>query len=168
MRYVFTVAALTFVYALVLASFHPWDLLIGAGISIMLLLSFKWIVFETDSDSEPAVITPSFLSRVAGFVPFCLAVIWDMLVGTWKVALVTLHLRPLKNPGIVVVPIGERTPTGVAVWAVATTLSPGSFFVDVDYRQEVVLIHVIDARDPEAIREQHQDFYHRYQRKVFP
>jgi multisubunit Na+/H+ antiporter MnhE subunit len=68
----------------------------------------------------------------------------------------------------VVVPIGERTPTGVAVWALVTGLPPGSFFVEVDREREVALIHVIDARDPEAIREQHQYFYRRYQRKVFP
>jgi multicomponent Na+:H+ antiporter subunit E len=168
MRYVFAVVALTLVYALALASFHPWDLLIGASLSAALLFSFKWIVFETDSDSEPVQSRPSLLRRVIAFAPFCLAVIWDVLVGTWDVALVTLHLRPLKSPGIVAVPIGERTPTGVAVWALATTLSPGSFFVDVDQERGVVLIHVIDARNPEAIREQHQDFYQRYQRKVFP
>ncbi len=168
MRYVFAVVALTLVYALALASFHPWDLLIGAGLSAALTFSFGWIVFEPESESGPTVRRPKLLRRVVAFVPFCLAVIWDVLVGTWDVALVTLHLQPLKNPGIVSVPIGERTPTGVAVWALATSLSPGSYFMDVDYGQEVVLIHVIDARDPEAIREQHQYFYRRYQRKVFP
>jgi multicomponent Na+:H+ antiporter subunit E len=167
-RYALAVLALTLVYALALASFHPWDLLIGASLSAALVFSFGWIVFEPESESGPTVRRPSLLRRVVAFVPFCLAVIWDILVGTWDVALVTLHLRPLKNPGIVVVPIGERSPTGVAVWALATTLSPGSYFVEVDREREVVLIHVIDARDPEAIREQHQDFYRRYQRKVFP
>ncbi len=168
MRYVFAVVALTLVYALALASFHPWDLLIGTGLSTALLFAFRWIVFETDSDSGPAERRPGLLRRAAAFGPFCFTVFWDILVGTWEVALVALHLRPLKSPGIVSVPIGERTPTGVAVWMLTTTLSPGSFFVDVDREQEVVFIHVIDARNPEAIREQHQDFYQRYQRKVFP
>ncbi len=167
-RYVPAVVALTLVYALVLASFHPWDLLIGAGLSAALLFSFKRIVFETDSDSGPTGRRPGLLRRVVAFVPFCLAVFWDILAGTWEVALVTLHLRPLKSPGIVAVPIGDRTPTGVAVWALVTTLPPGSFFVDVDRGRGVALIHVIDARDPEAVREQHRDFYRRYQRKVFP
>ncbi len=168
MRYVFAVVALTLVYALALASFHPWDLLIGVALSAALLSSFKWIVFETDSDPEPVECRPSLLRRVIAFAPFCLAVIWDVLVGTWNVTLVTLHLKPLKSPGIVAVPIGERTSTGVAVWTLVTTLSPGSFFVDIDRKQQVVFIHVIDARYPEAIREQYQDFYQRYQRKVFP
>ncbi len=168
MRYVPAVVALTLVYALALASFHPWDLLIGAGLSATLLFSFKQIVLETDSDSEPTGRRPGLLRRVVAFLPFCLAVFRDILAGTWEVALVALHLRPLKNPGIVAVPIGDRTPTGVAVWALVTGLPPGSFFVDVDRGRGVALIHVLDARDPEAIREQHQDFYRRYQRKVFP
>jgi hypothetical protein len=31
-----------------------------------------------------------------------------------------------------------------------------------------VLIHVLDARDPQAYRDQQEDFYRRYQSKVFP
>ena len=102
------------------------------------------------------------------FVPFALAVFREILVGNWKVTLVTLRLRPLVRPGIVAVPVGDRTPTGVAVWAVVTGLPPGSYFVDVDRERGVVLIHVLDARDPEAYREQQADFYRRYQSKVFP
>jgi multisubunit Na+/H+ antiporter MnhF subunit len=32
----------------------------------------------------------------------------------------------------------------------------------------VVLIHVLEARDPEAFRERQEDFYRLYQSKVFP
>jgi multisubunit Na+/H+ antiporter MnhE subunit len=67
-----------------------------------------------------------------------------------------------------VVPIGDKTPHGVAVWAVITGLTPGTFFVDVDRERGVVLIHVIDASVPEAFRRKQQDFYRRYQRGVFP
>ena len=49
-----------------------------------------------------------------------------------------------------------------------TGLPPGSFFVDVDRERGVVLIHVLDASDPEAFRGQQEDFYRRYQSKVFP
>ena len=168
-RSTLAILALTLVYALALASFHPWDLLIGAVLSTVLLYAFKRIVLETDdSDSEPAGRRSGLLRRVVAFLPFCVAVFRDILAGTWEVALVTLHLRPLKNPGIVAVPIEERTATGVVVWALVTGLPPGSFFVDVDRGRGVALIHVIDARDPKAVREQHRDFYRRYQSKVFP
>ena len=52
--------------------------------------------------------------------------------------------------------------------ALVTGLPPGSFFVDVDRERGVALIHVLDASDPEAFREQQEDFYRQYQSKVFP
>lgn len=162
-RYAASVAALTLVYALALASFHPLDLLFGALLSAALVLISHGFVFGKDPGRAP-----SFFGRVVAFVPFSLVVLRDMIVGTWEVSLVTLGLRPLTEPGIVAVPIGERTPMGVAVWAVVTGLPPGSFFVDVDRERGVALIHVLDSRDPDAFRAEQEDFYRRYQSKVFP
>jgi multisubunit Na+/H+ antiporter MnhE subunit len=168
-RYVAAVVVLTLVYALALGSFHPWDLLFGASLSAALLFASRRFVFGAD-DATLRPVDPglTLLGRVMAFMPFAVAVFREILVGNWEVTLVTLHLRPLVRPGIVAVPIGERTPTGVAVWAVVTGLPPGSFFVDVDRERGVVLIHVLDARDPEAFRRQQEDFYRRYQSKVFP
>ena len=165
-RYVWAVVALTLVYALALGSFHPWDLLIGAGLSAALLLASRRFVFGTAP--RPAGRGLTLLGRVVAFAPFAAAVFREIVVGNWEVTLVTLRLRPLVRPGIVAVPVGDRTPTGVAVWAVVTGLPPGSFFVDVDRERGVVLIHVLDARDPEAFRQRQEDFYRRYQSKVFP
>jgi multicomponent Na+:H+ antiporter subunit E len=166
-RYVAAVVLLTLVYALALASFHPWDLLFGAGLSAALLFASRRFVFGgTAPRSAGRGLT--LLGRVVAFVPFAAVVLREVLVGTWEVTLVTLHLWPLVRPGIVAVPIGDRTPTGVAVWALITGLPPGSFFVDVDGERRVVLIHILDARDPEAYRRQQEDFYRRYQSKVFP
>jgi multicomponent Na+:H+ antiporter subunit E len=169
MRYVAAVVALTLVYALALGSFHPWDLLFGAGLSAALLFTSRRFVFGAEGTyTRPGDRRLTLLGRAVAFVPFAAAVFREILAGTWEVALVTLRLRPLVRPGIVAVPIGERSPTGVAVWAVVTGLPPGSFFTEVDRERGVVLIHVLDAQDPEAYREQQEDFYRRYQSKVFP
>lgn len=161
-RAVFCVALLTLVYALVLASFHPWDLATGAAVSCALFLATRGYLFGDEPDTD------GILGRVAAFAPFAAAVVREVVVGTWEVALVTLHLRPLERPGIVAVPIGERTPTGIAVTALVMTLSPGEFLVEVDWERDVMLMHVIDAGDPEKVRAAHERFYERYQRKVFP
>ncbi len=161
-RLLFPTALLTLVYALVLASFQPWDLAIGAALSGAILLLFRRAIF-TGRPAEPGLLRP-----IAAFVPFTGAILRDIAVGTWQVVLVVLHLRPLVRPGIVALPLGERTPAGVAVSALATTLSPGSYLVDVDWRRGVMLLHVLDARDPDAVRAAHQHFYDRYQRHVFP
>ncbi len=167
-RYVAAVVALTLIYALALASFHPWDLLIGAGLSAALLFASRRLVSGAAPGQRNAGRGPNLLGRVVAFVPFSVAILREVVVGTWEVALVTLHLRPLVQPGIVAVPIGERSPTGMMVWALTTGLPPGSYFVDVDRGRGVVLIHILDARDPDAFREQQQEFYRRYQSKVFP
>ncbi len=162
-RYLLAIVLLTLTYALVLASFDPWDLLLGAGLSVALLLAFRSFVF-----GEGPARRSDLPGRLVAFVPFALAVVRDIIVGTWEVTLVALHLRRLVSPGIVAIPIGERTPTGVAVSALATTLSPGTFLVDVDEKRGVMLIHSINAGDPDAVREAHQEFYRRYQKRVFP
>lgn len=162
-RALFSVVLLTLVYALVLASFKPWDLAIGAAVSGILFFTARGYLFGDEPEMRG-----SLPGRVAAFAPFAAAVVREVVVGTWEVALVTLHLRPLENPGIVAIPIGERTPTGVAVSALVMTLSPGEFLVEIEWERKVMLMHVIDVTDPDAIREKHDEFYRRYQRKVFP
>ena len=163
MRYViFTLVLLTLAYLLVLGSFKPWDIAMGIVISGVLILGTRRFSFREKPSS------PNLLSRFVHFWPFLVAEVWNIVTGTWDVALVTLHLRPLVSPGIVAVPIGERTPTGVAVSAQCTTLSPGTFLVDVDWERGVMFIHAIDAGDPDEVRREHQEFYDKWQRKVFP
>lgn len=163
MRFVaLTVVLLTLVYALVLGSFAPADLAMGVVISGILVFGTRRLTFREKPSS------PDLLKRFLYFWPFLVAEVWNIVNGTWTVALITLHIKPLVSPGIVAVPIGERTPAGVAISAMATTLSPGTFLVDVDWEKGVMLIHSIDASDPDEVREEHQEFYRKWQSKVFP
>jgi multisubunit Na+/H+ antiporter MnhE subunit len=160
-RAVLECALLTLVYAMVLTSFDSFDLLFGAILSAAMLYTFRAFVWDGRPDPLPGL-----LGRFAAFFPFVWAVMVDVVQGTWEVALVTLHLRPLCRPGVVKVPVGERTPTGVAVSALVTTLSPGAFLIEAN--EDFMMLHLIDASDPDAVREKLEDFYQRYQRKVFP
>ncbi len=152
------------IYMMTLASYHPLDLLFGVVASVAALYAYRGFVFG-GAEGRPDQL-PELLGRCVAFFPFVVAVVWDVLKGTWEVALVVLHLRPLVRPGLVKVPLGERTPTGVAVTALVTTLSPGALLVEAN--DEFMLLHVIDASDPEAVRKDREDFYQRYQKKVFP
>jgi len=162
-RAVLSILSLTVVYGLVLGSFHPWDVGIGIFVSGALYFATRGYLF-----GGRAEIDRRLFGRMVAFIPFSLAVIWDITVGTWEVALVTLHIRPLHHPGIVVVPVGERSPVGVATTALVMTLSPGEFLVDVDREHDAILMHVLDASDPDAVRRKHEEFYQRYQKRVFP
>lgn len=157
------VVVLTLVYALALASFDPLDLLLGALLAAGLLTALRGILFG----GRPAAIAG--LGRRALAAPrLAWAVARDITIGTWQVALVTLGVRPLVRPGIVAVPFGDRSPNGAIVTGFVATLAPGEFLVEIDWSSERLLLHVLDARDPDAVRARFADFYRRYQRTFAP
>jgi len=163
-RVALALALLVLTYALAIGSFAPADLALGTVIGVAGLLTFRRLLLEDAAPPPPGGLAP----RIVAFVPFAVTVLRDIVAGTWEVTLVVLGRRPLARPGVVAVPIEQRTPTGIAVSALASTLSPGEFLLDVDQRRGVMLFHVIDARDPEAVRARHREIYRRYQRRVFP
>ena len=162
-RVVLALVLLTAVYTLALASFDPWDLGFGLGASALTLLIFRRFLFG----GRPAPVE-SLGRRTIGLPRLVGHVLLDITAGTWRVASVVLHLRPLEHPGIVVIPLGERTETGAVVSAFASTLSPGEYLVDIDWEGRRLLMHVLDASDPDAVRARFADFYDRSQRRVFP
>ncbi len=156
-------AGLALVYVLTLASADPVDLAIGAGLGAALagLLGGRLPL------GLPGHVPP-LAGRIAWWPVLAGAVLADIVHGAWDVTLRVLHVRAIERPGLVRVPIGQRTERGVAVFALATTLSPGSVLIDVDWERRDLLVHVIDASDPDAVRDRLQRFYDRYQRRIFP
>lgn len=154
--------ALTGVYALTVASFAWEDLVFGFGLAVVLVALFGRNAVTNPQPPlrtlEAIVWAPIYIARV----------IWTIVEGTITVTLFVLGLRKLEHPGIVAVPVGERSDAGVAITELALTLSPGSFFVDIDTERDVFYVHVMDASDPDAVREEFQDIYERYQRHVVP
>lgn len=163
MRIAAIAVALAAVYALTLASADPVDLATGVLLGAVLATVLR---ARLRLEPEGARVRPA--SRVARFPLFAAAVLAEAAGGTWDVALRVLGLRDVDRPGVVRVPIGDRSERGVAVSALAATLSPGSVLIDVDWARGDMLMHVIDASDPDAVRDRMQRFYDRYQRRVFP
>lgn len=163
MRLILSAILLTLVYALVLASFDPWDLAIGAVLAIALQLLLRRTEY-----GEQLALAPGTPRRFFAFFPFAAAILWDILASTWRVLAFIVTHRPAEWSDIVEVPIGERTKLGVAVSALAICISPGSTVLEIDWERRVMVLHVLDARDPEAVRAQQQAFYERYQRHIFP
>lgn len=163
MRFALALLLLVGIYALTLASLDPLDLLTGAVLGAALLFALRTDLW-TGGGPSPA----AYVRRVLAFPRFAAAVLWEVLLGTWRVSATVVGRRPLDKPGLVTIPIGERTPTGVAASGLALTLAPGECLVDVDWEERVMLIHVLDAGDPEAVRHHLADFYEKHQRAVFP
>jgi multicomponent Na+:H+ antiporter subunit E len=150
-------------YLLTLGSLHPLDIGIALAVSAAVVFGLRRFLL-TDSPLGRR----ELIRRGVRLPAFTLVVLREIAVGTWQVALIVAGLRPLARPGIVQIPIGDRTTNGVAVTALAITLSPGELLVDVDWTRGVMLIHVIDAHDPDGVRDRYEEIYQRFQRGVFP
>jgi multicomponent Na+:H+ antiporter subunit E len=156
------VALLAGVYLLALGSAHPLDLALGLVLAAALSYGLRGRLQRPQGEGPPLA------ARVAAAPLLLAALLAEVARGTWDVALRVLGLRPVEHPGIVLVPIGDRSELGVAVTGLLVGLSPGSLLLDVDTERRAMLFHVIDARDPDAVRAQLDRFYRRYQRRVFP
>lgn len=158
-----TAVLLGLIYVLTLPSDDWVDIVTGIALGLLIV-----VLLAGRLDGPAGGVRPPIVARVVRFPVFAVAVFADVLAGTWDVTLRVVGVRRVEAPGIVRVPIGERTDRGIAVSALATTLSPGTVFVDVDWERRDMLLHVIDASDPDDVRAKLQRFYERYQRSVFP
>ena len=70
------------------------------------------------------------------------------------------------QPGFVEIPRDGRSRHAVALWGVLTGEAPDEVPVDVDEERDVLIVHLVDASDPDAVRERHRLAYERAQRKV--
>jgi multicomponent Na+:H+ antiporter subunit E len=156
-------AGLTLVYALALASADPWDLGIGAALSMGVLLAFHRFLFVL-----PAVAPSELLRRIAHLPLLAVATAATIVRGTIVVARAVLSPRLPQNAGFVAIQDGERTPTGVAISGLLETLSPGSVLIDIDPAARTWTLHSLDASNPEEIETDLRTFYERYQRPVWP
>lgn len=162
-RWVGSLVLLVVVYMMDIGSTSPWDAALGVVAGAAILAGFHRFLQVGEGPANGSVVR-----RAIAFPRMVLAIAVDVAIGTVKVARVTLYIEPLRAPGIVEVPIGDRTETGIAVSALASTLSPGAFLIDVDRGVGVMRFHVLDASDPQRVIDDHQRFYQRYQRAVFP
>jgi len=90
----------------------------------------------------------------------------EMVVGSWRVA--RFCLGDEAAPGFVEVPRGERSHRGVALWGVLTGEAPDEYPVDVDDERGVLVVHLVDASDADAVRERHRLARERTQRHLVP
>ncbi len=145
---------LTLIYALVLASFAWPDLLLGALLSIGFLWVYRRTLFP---DSLPE---GRYVTHIIVFAPkFLGLLVWDIIKGTWQVTTFVIGLRKLDHPGILKIPLGNHSRAGTGIVSLFITLSPGSFLVDIDWEERVMLVHVIDASDPDTTRKDVEKYY---------
>jgi multicomponent K+:H+ antiporter subunit E len=98
------------------------------------------------------------------FALYVLVVIWDILVANVQVAIIVLFKRnAAMQPAWVPVPLDIRTPEAIAILAGTITLTPGTVSADLSAEGHALLVHALDAPDPDAVRD---TIKHRYERRL--
>jgi multisubunit Na+/H+ antiporter MnhE subunit len=149
------VVGLTAVYLLVLTSLAPGDILIGS----LLALGIVALTHSRDRRSPP-----EWLRWLIAFAGTILSTAREVVVGTLRTVRFVLGWHAA--PGFVEVPRDGRSRRAVALWGVLTGEAPDEYPVDVDELRDVLIVHVLDARDTAAIRARHARVRDRWQRHV--
>lgn len=151
---VVAVMGLTFVFALTLGDFAWQNLVLGFCLSSVLLALYRNHLFPKSPAQNEFVV-----HIIIHFPRFLAMLTWDILKGTWQVAIFVLGVRKLDHPGIVKIPLGNHSPQGVGIVGLFITLSPGSFLVDIDWDERFMLVHTIDASSPDQVRRDAERYY---------
>jgi multisubunit Na+/H+ antiporter MnhE subunit len=151
-------AGLAAVYLLVISSAAPGDLLMAAVLGLATAAALR--PRRHRAAGPPAGVRAV---AVAGSLARTLA---EMARGSWRTA--RFCLGGEAHPGIVEIPREGRSREGVAFWGILTGEAPDEVVVDIDERRDVLMVHLIDARDPDAVRARHRRERERWQGRAVP
>ena len=156
-RVVIQALGLMGIYLLVMTSAKPGDAVAGLLLGLVLAVALR----PRLPGRRP--VTPT-LAGLFALAPVVAPTALEMVVGSWRTA--RFCLRGSGQPGFVEIPRGERSRHAVALWGVLTGEAPDEVPVDIDEKRNVLIVHLVDASDPDAVRARHRRAYERGQRKV--
>ncbi len=148
---------LTFVWTLLNNSFSSGTIAFGLilGIVIPILSAAYW-------PDRPKLRHPGKLAI------YILIVMWDILLANIQVARIVLFKRNEDmEPNWVSIPLELRTPEAIAMLAGTITLTPGTVSADLSDQGHALLVHALDAPDPDEVRDQIKERYESRLKEIF-
>jgi multicomponent K+:H+ antiporter subunit E len=104
------------------------------------------------------------LRRPLKVVSYVLIVVWDICVANLVVAKTILFRRNADlRSNWVTIPLDLSSPEAITVLAGTITMTPGTVSSDVSACGRALLVHCLDAPDPDAVR---NDIKYRYERRL--
>lgn len=105
---------------------------------------------------------------VGRMIAYCLLVVWDILVANVHVAWIILTKpNDRMRPAWVVIPLELRAPEAIAILAGTITLTPGTVSADLSDGGRSLLVHALDAPDPDVVRDEIKTRYERRLLEIF-
>lgn len=148
---------LTLVWALLHNSYTSGTIAFGLllGVGIPILTAAYW-------PDRPK------LARPLKMFAYMLIVMWDIIVANVQVAMIVLFKRNEDmRPNWVVIPLELRTPEAIAILAGTITLTPGTVSADLSDQGRALLVHALDAPNPDEVRDEIKQRYERRLKEIF-
>lgn len=148
---------LTLVWLLLVNRFSLNSLLFGLflGLVIPFITGPYW-------PDRPTLRNPRMIAE------YILIVLWDIAVANVVVARLVLFKRNRDmRPAWIAIPLELRTPEAITVLAGTITLTPGTVSSDLSSEGHFLLVHCLNAPDPDAVRDEIKQRYERRLMEIF-
>jgi multicomponent K+:H+ antiporter subunit E len=108
------------------------------------------------------------LQSAPRIVEYVLVVLWDICVANVQVAMIILFKANANTrPAWVTIPLDLHTPEAITVLAGTITMTPGTVSSDLSADGRSLLVHCLDAPDPDAVRDEIKRRYERRLKEIF-
>ena len=149
---------LALVWMLLVGKLTTGNLILGTFLGIFIPITTR--VYWPDA---PTMVRPG------KFVVYVLVVIWDILVANFVVAAkVLFRSNASLSPCWVSIPLDLTRPEAITILAGTITLTPGTVTADMSAHGRALLVHCLDAPDPDAVREEIKTRYEARLLEIFP
>ncbi|KZY54084.1 Na+/H+ antiporter subunit E [Sulfitobacter sp. KE29] len=155
---------------------HPFLTLLLTAVWILLQNKFSagMLVFGLILGVVIPILTARWWTdRAQGIRPlrtlaYVLLVIWDIVIANIQVAWIILtKSNASMSPAWVVVPLDLKEPEAITILMGTITLTPGTVSADLSDNGRYLLVHALDASDPDAVRDEIKDRYERRLKEIF-
>jgi multicomponent K+:H+ antiporter subunit E len=100
-------------------------------------------------------------------VGFTFLVLWDIVIANLVVARLVLGPPGRLRPAFIEVPLDIDQPLAIALLGSIVTMTPGTVSSEVSEDRRRLLVHVLDAPNPDAVVRQIKSRYERRLKEIF-
>lgn len=93
--------------------------------------------------------------------------VMDILIANWTVARLVIIAPGKLSPALIEVPLDLRDPFLASLLGSIVSLTPGTVSIDVDQTRWILLVHALDAPDPQAVVDEIKNRYEKAIKEMF-
>ena len=138
--------------------------------SLNLILAVAWMAFEGSFTMvslltgfvigygalwmiQPLIGQTGYFGRVLAWIRLIVMFFYELLLSSFQVAFDVLTPTHRAKPAILEVPLDVKSDAGLLLVTNLISLTPGTLSLDVSEDKKTLLVHVMFADDPDAIRD---------------